>query len=181
MGLDCCKYNRVIYTEMLLELWSRKKAHLRMVQESSRPHKQSISWIMQMKPMTTHGELYSPCETATIKAKKAKSGVIKYTCTTTRHCDVCKLEQCPPSIPHSLFSPSTVHPVKTWSGAVIAHKQARRLPIHFFWIQESSVKYFLYLKWTLNDLLQDTQKVSLLLIGTFIFPKSTEIKKPSIS
>lgn len=74
MGLDCCKYNRVIYTEILLELWSRKKAHLGTVQESSRPHKQSISWIMQMKSLTTCSELYSPCATATVKVKKAPRG-----------------------------------------------------------------------------------------------------------
>lgn len=180
MGLDCCKYNRVIYTEMLLELWSRKKAHLGMVQGSSRPHKQSISWIMQMKSMTTHGELYSPYETATIKVKKASRGVIKYTCTTSRHCLWCVWTGASPLPSLSLF-PSLVHPIKTWSDTFLAYKPTKRLPIHFFWIQESSMKYFLDLKWTLNDLLRDTQKVSLLLIGTFIFPKSTEIKKPSIS
>lgn len=87
----------------------------------------------------------------------------------------------PTSISHSLFFPSLVRPVKTWSETFIAHKQARLLPVLFFWIQASSMKYFLYLKWTLDNLLQDTQKVILLLIGTFIFPKSTEIKKPSIS
>jgi hypothetical protein len=33
-GLDCCKYNRVIYTEML-ELWARNKAHVGMVAEAA--------------------------------------------------------------------------------------------------------------------------------------------------
>lgn len=80
----------------------QKKAHLGMVQESSRPHKQSVSWIMQMKSMTTHGELYSPYETATVKVKKAARGVIKYTCMTSRHCLSCVSR----SVPHfhaSLF------------------------------------------------------------------------------
>lgn len=143
MGLDCCKYNRVIYTEMLFELWSRKKAHLRMVQESSRPHKQRISWIMQMKSMTTHGELYSPYETATIKVKKAAREVIKYTCTTSRHCLSCVSWSLPHVHPALFFFPPPRYVLqKTWSEAFIAHKRARLLPIFFFWIQESSMKYF---------------------------------------
>ena len=128
MGLDCCKYNRVIYTEMLLELWSRKKPISGWCKKAADHINRAFLELCKWNPWQLMVNCTPLVKLPPLKWRKLREG---WSNIHVRPADiVCHVwaGASPTSIPHSFF-PSLVHPVKTWSETFIPHKQARLLPI----------------------------------------------------